>query len=143
LKLRTPLLAIGAVLLLIGAILLPVSAAGPSFGNPADCENCNGKEMYQHKNATMQQSGAAGDITVNPAGDDSTGLTQQNMLQYRHRIASGTEDDSTQTSTEERFTRGENQKQQGKAEDSGKGDLDRTRTRSHLQDGSCGNCSNL
>jgi hypothetical protein len=144
-NLRTPLLAIGAVLLLIGAIVLPVSAAGPYQGNTTDSQDCYGdRNMYQHQNsAMMRQAGTNQNSTaLNPADTPASGA-DQNMYQHQYRIASGTAEDPTTTVSQGPLAHGNGQKQQGDTMKGGNGDRDHTRTQSHLHDGSCGNCPSL
>jgi hypothetical protein len=143
-NLRTPLLAIGAVLLLVAAVVLPVSAAGPSMGNQTDCpnEDCD-QNMYQHQNGvakntanTIQDSNAT-NASVNPQGD-----ADRNMYQYQNHIASGLAASSSSLA-QGHYAYGENQKRQGDGMAPSNGDQDRIRTQSQLRDGSCGNCPNL
>lgn len=140
-NLRTPLLAIGAALLLVAAVVLPASAAvGPSASGVNDCPNCDSEEnMYKHQNGAAYGVSAETPRNVtNSTNGVSSSDGDEHMYQYRYGYQTASANGSSGTQG-----RHAGQASTENTIEQGNGDRDQNRDRAHLRDGSCGDVSNL
>jgi hypothetical protein len=142
-NLPIPLLAIGAILLIVGLIVLPATAANPVRENSAGYGGSMGDHnLHQHWQGAVMQSGSAPSPSSTHNNGKAASLLEMHQNQYRQRTENGATED-TSSSLEETYSREGYQKRKGDVMDRGNGNQDRTRSESHLRDGSCGNCPNL